>query len=230
MVTSADKSFIETRQIKLGNANMDERFVPLADWIEATYQVKPLNIIFDVVEDGKLPRLEICFEYKEDTQTFYTTYYNFDKNKQKAIIKKFNELVSGNADSYLNTVKRWLDLPYPADNLFVIYSAFAPIAMSAAHDSITNEELAQLKQKLNDPNLWHISRSFGVAAFFLYTDKQLKQYKESALRKEWTDSYFDLVKKYDEFDYIKRVQFEIYLDSKENFDNNYQSNWYYYYK
>ena len=42
--------------------------------------------------------------------------------------------------------------------------------------------------------------------------------------------YFELLKEYDEFEYFKQDSFLIYLDSKENFDNNYEGDWHYYYK
>jgi hypothetical protein len=36
------------------------------------------------------------------------------------------------------------------------------------------------------------------------------------------------IKKYDEFGYIDRAKFTISIDSKENFDCTYQSNWFAY--
>ena len=88
----------------------------------------------------------------------------------------------------------------------------------------------QLKTELNCKDLWEISRCFSGTTFFLFTDEQLKQYENSETRKVWADKYFDLLEPYNEFGYFKRDNFNIYLDSKENFDNNYESNWYYYYK
>ena len=38
------------------------------------------------------------------------------------------------------------------------------------------------------------------------------------------------LKEYDEFNVVKSEEFILRFDSKENFDNNYESNWYYYYK
>lgn len=35
-------------------------------------------------------------------------------------------------------------------------------------------------------------------------------------------------KAYNEFRYFKREEFNINLDSKENFDHNYEGNWFYY--
>ena len=48
------------------------------------------------------------------------------------------------------------------------------------------------------------------------------------MKKEWADKYFDLLDQYNEFAYFKREHFSVYLDSKENFDKNYESNYYYY--
>jgi hypothetical protein len=52
--------------------------------------------------------------------------------------------------------------------------------------------------------------------FYLYTDKQVKLYENSPLKKEWADKYFDILKNYDEFGYFKRDTFDIYLDSNKN--------------
>ena len=45
----------------------------------------------------------------------------------------------------------------------------------------------------------------------------------------WSEMYLDLLNRYDEFGFFTKENFHIKLDSKENFDNNFNSNWYYYY-
>ena len=62
------------------------------------------------------------------------------------------------------------------------------------------------------------------------TDEQAKSVNKSHLKKELLDDYFILVKQYDEFNYLDKNEFDIGFDSKENFVNNYQSNWFYYHK
>ena len=42
--------------------------------------------------------------------------------------------------------------------------------------------------------------------------------------------YFEILRPYDEFDYLSGDDFAVNFDSKQNFDENYESNWYYYYK
>jgi len=58
----------------------------------------------------------------------------------------------------------------------------------------------------------------------------LEVYNKSDIKEAWAKNYFQLLKQYDEFGYFKEDDFFIYLNSKENFDTNYESNWYYYYK
>lgn len=41
--------------------------------------------------------------------------------------------------------------------------------------------------------------------------------------------YLDLLNRYDEFGFFTKENFHVEIDSKENFDNNFNSNWYYYY-
>lgn len=110
------------------------------------------------------------------------------------------------------------------------YSAFEPIAKTEANERIPQDKVMQLKSELNCKNLWEISRCFSGTTFFVYTDEQVKHYEISKTRKIWAEKYFDLLEPFNEFSYFKRDTFNIDLDSKENFDKNYESNWYYYYK
>ena len=66
--------------------------------------------------------------------------------------------------------------------------------------------------------------------FFFYTDEQVKQIKSTDYAKHLAAKYFEHLKKYDQFDYFQLDTFEVKTDSKENFDNNYESSWFYYYK
>jgi hypothetical protein len=58
----------------------------------------------------------------------------------------------------------------------------------------------------------------------------VKNYENNNTLREWENKYFEILKEYDEFNYFNIEHFSIYLDSKENFDNNYESNWFYYYE
>jgi hypothetical protein len=143
--------------------------------------------------------------------------------------KKIDELV--NKTSKGSIIKRLFDKPkYDTKDIWVVFTSFEPIAKDEANSSIPESEIRELKRAISDENLWEISRSFSATTFFLYTDKQVKDYENSDTRKLWTQKYFDILEKYNEFGYFKRDSFSVDFDSKENFDTNYESNWFYYYR
>ena len=92
MIMPSDKEYTQNKRIILGTDKMKPEFVPLADWIDKTYDVKTINIIYDTL-DNKTPRIQICFEYEEEKNKFLTHDISyFDKSKQKAIGQKFTEI------------------------------------------------------------------------------------------------------------------------------------------
>lgn len=231
----SDKEYIATKQIMLGKANMNPDFVELANFINQTFNVKPINILYDTIDKEKRPRLNICFEFEKEKQSFNKNSgnFNFDDKKQKVIADKFRQTLmeqkSGKHKDHFNFLKKSNE-KYKTDNIWVDFSAFEPVARIEANENVPQNKVAQLKEELNNEDLWEISRCFSGITFFLYTDQQVKEYKSSHIRKLWTCRYFDLLEPYNEFGYLKRDKFNVYLDSKENFDNNYASNWFYYYR
>jgi hypothetical protein len=220
MLLCSDSSYQQTKRVKKGKDKMNTDFEALAQWIDSEYGVKPINILYDTINDGKMPRLLICFEFKWEESKFLNSNRSMNTEKQQAIAGEFTRIVEA------------AGLQYQTKDLWVIYGAFEPIAKAEVISSIPQEEIIQLQEELNDENLWLImATSLGMRpGFFLFTDKQMKAYTGSETVNRWTDLFYALLKKYDEFDYIDRKEFAIYLDSKENFDTNYESNWYYYFK
>lgn len=219
MILSTDKEYQSTKQIMLGKEVINPDFNQLAHFIDHSFNIRTINIIYETFENQ--PRLNICFEFENEVEQFYDEgeYLSFDKEKQKAIAEKFKQTVTkGNSNKF------------KTDNAWVYYSAFEPIARSEANESIPQDKIEKLKLDLNCQDLWQISRFASGTTFFVNTGEQLKQYKNNETRRLWADKYFDILEPYDEFGYFVRDNFDILLDSKENFDKNYQSNWYYYYK
>jgi len=219
MIMQSDKEYKATKRIMLGEATMNPDFINLANFIDQTFGVKPINIIYDMMDDGKRPRLNICFEFEHEEQIFKKKdrLGNFDKEMQKTIADRFREA--------LREKKK-----YKVDNIWVCYSAFEPLAKIEANEKVSQDKIMQLKKELNEKDLWEISKCFSQITFFLYTDLQVKQFEHNDVRKLWADKYFDLLEAYNEFGYFKREEFNINLDSKENFDHNYDGNWFYYYR
>ena len=109
-----------------------------------------------------------------------------------------------------------------------MFSAFAPLAREEADSRISDDEVNALQKRIADPDLWTIHRSFGRVTFMFYTDEQARSCVEDARRITYADQYFELLQKHDEFGYLSRPRFSIECDSKENFDSNYASSWFYY--
>jgi len=234
MIMPSDKEYKETKQIMLGKKVMKPEFIELAEWIDETYEVKTINIIYDTFVSArkKQSRLQICFEFESESLKFQDgPLGNFHETKQTAIAQKFREILrtekSANSGKLINIFRT---PKYITNNILIVFSAFEPIAKIEANESVPDSRVKALKHELDNKDIWEISRAFGGTTIFLYTDEQSKKYENSAEHKKWTDKYFDLLSQYDVFGYFKREVFSVYLDSKENFDNNYESNWYYYYK
>ncbi|QNM84621.1 hypothetical protein H9W90_10475 [Polaribacter pectinis] len=233
MIFTSDKDYKSTKKIKQGISTIKKEFEPLAKWIDQKYDVKTLNIIFDYIHKNKSqPRIQICLEYARDKGKFMDNKtYNFDKRKQKEVAEKFAEITSNyELENKTNWIKRLFKLIYKSKNVFVYFSDFETIAKDEANKNIPEKEIKKLKTEINNPELWGIDRRFNSVTYFLQTDEQLKKYEYSETHKKWKEQYFELLKEYDEFKYFKKEYFNIHLDSKENFDTNYESNWYYYYK
>jgi hypothetical protein len=232
----SDKEYKATKQIMLGKTTMNPDFRQLADFIDQTFGVKTINIIYDTIDKEKRPRLNICFEFEREKQSFNENsgHFNFDSKKQKIIADKFKQTLKEQKIVKGKGLFDFLTKPqnekYKTGNVWVFYSAFEPIARIEANESVPQDKVVQIKKELDNEELWEISRAFSGTTFFLYSDEQVKRYENSETRKVWADKYFDILEPYNEFGYFKREKFNVYLDSKENFDNNYESNWYYYYK
>ena len=230
-----DKEYTQTKRIILGTEKMKPEFVPLAEWIDKTYDVKTINIIYDTL-DNKTPRIQICFEYEKEKNKFLTHDISyFDKPKQKEIAEKFTKIIkqqglSRSHSSISNIFGLNKKGIYLTDNVFVIYGAFEPIAKLEATYKITQKQTEEFIKSIDNKDIWTISIGFTIPTFFMFTDEKVKEYDKPEIKSMWADKYYDFVKPFDEFNYFKRADIQVYIDSKENFDNNYESNWYYYYK
>jgi hypothetical protein len=235
MVSPFEKEYKLSKLIKRGEASMPEEFLPLADWIDKTYDVKTLNIIYDYMDKGiSSPRLWIIFEYENDKEKFYTDNgLNLDRNKQKEIAAGFKAVISRlenkRAHGFVNLFNKKAP-HYQADNLWVCFHVFEPYVKAEANEHVTEMQLKQLETEMENNELWSIVKSFSTAVCFFYTDEQVRKNESNGIKEELSAKYLNILKHYDEFNYFNKDNFSIILDSKENFDENYQSNWYYYFK
>ncbi len=218
MVSSGDIEYIHTKRIKKGQLNLESPFLEFAEWFLKIYGFRPLNIIYDIIEHNKRPRLQVIFEKYQDVRWFRADNKLFlNSTRQEEVAAAFRNLI--------------LDYPqFSADNLYVIFNSFEPIAKEEANGKISNQRLDKLKSDLSNNDIWEIRRNFSTGIFFFYTMEQAITNETNGTKEKLKEEYFKLIKECDEFDYIKKESFDIKIDSKENFDENYQSNWFYYFK
>lgn len=235
MITSNDKEYKQTKQIKQGKLTIKSEFKPLADWIDKEFGVKTVNIIYYTIDKGHRPALNICLEFEKDKGKFHdSTNFNFDSAKTQAIGKRFKTTLQEQGiikgKGLFDFLQKDSDSKYKTNNIWIVFSAFDSIAKAEANSSVPEEKIQELKMSIGNKDLWEISRAFSGTTFFLHTEKQVEEYSKNGIKEEWTDMYFNLLQQYDEFHYFKKDFYSIHLDSKENFDKNYQGNWFYYYK
>ena len=220
MISYSERAYKSTKRIKQGKKQLCGPFAELADWIASTRKVTVLNVIYDFVHRNRshVPRLQVILEHASHARKFCRG-FNYDRREQNAVVKKFIKIIGRN-DSQ----------DFDVDGLFVVFPAFSPIAREEAASHITEKQIQALKKRITNPSLWEISGGFSNTVFFFFTEQQVKKYTALGKKDEYANMYFELLKPYDEFGYIRRNQIKVYFDSKQNFDENYESNWFYYYK
>ena len=214
MVSPSDQDYKLTKLIKQGKATVNAEFKKFSDWIDQTYDVKTMNIIYDKIDNNTIPRLNIIFEDSKD-QGLFMNKFGFDEVKQQEITTHLEH----------DSISR----KYDTKNIFMLFSAFEPIAKIEAYWNVPKDEIQRLRLDLDMSDLWQIHQNTWVEpTFFFFTDSQVKQYSKNGVKEMLTKKCFELLKKYDEFDYFNEDEFSIQLDSKENFENYYKGSWFNY--
>ncbi len=231
-VMRGDHTYQLARKAKRGQISISAPLVPLADRIESRFGVRPLWISVDAIPRAGTtgavrPRLNVVFERTRDFREFESSPYSFDPVKQAAIAADFFALVSEKARSRM---LRSITGARDGDDLFVCFSAFEPAAIEDAHLSVPTADISEIARRAFGDQFWEVSRAFGAPVVFLHTEAQVASHQAQPVLARLDDEYRDLVAPRDEFGYLERRTTFVPLDSKENFDENYAGNWYYYWK
>src|SRR5664279_5411113 len=93
MIAPSDPEYKLTKLIRQGKATMDKEFEPLAKWIDKTYDVETINIVYDTIDNGARPRIQIIFETSQEADKFRTK-YGYDNVRQQEIAVEFQNSFS----------------------------------------------------------------------------------------------------------------------------------------
>jgi hypothetical protein len=228
-----ENEYQQTKLVRQGKREMHTQIRPLAKWINQEYMVNTLNIFYDRFGEENKHRLQIIFEFSKDSKGFFNE-YGYDKNKQEQIRKYFinslqDQRIKGKMRSF-NLFKRIFGQKIQSEEWLITFRTFESISRQKIMEKLQQSELKELKDKINDKNLWTIRTDNMIPVFFLYKDNQVKEYQKEGMIEKWENLFFTLLKKHNEFEYFDKELFNVKLESKENFDTNFSSNFYYYFK
>jgi hypothetical protein len=94
---------------------------------------------------------------------------------------------------------------------------------------IPNEILTSFTKFYEKEDVWQIHSGDSWLTVFLYKESQIEQNQDLPKYIEMKEGYLKLVKKYLDPPVSEIDEIQLSFDSKENFENKYQGNWYDYY-
>jgi hypothetical protein len=230
-VTPRDPEYLRAKRIRQGRARVEAVYDAFVERFQLEYGISPLAVFADALPrprgQGRTPRLTVVLERTSERGAFHTAPYVADRRKQKAVAR----LLTGSLQE--------LDLQavfglagVSAEDVFVYFADFEDVAKQEVHDMATaGAELDTFTTSLGlGDQFWCSQRFSGPPIVFVRTDEQARAIRASDLPAKWADECFRIAARHDEFGYLTRAEIVIRVDSKENFDANYSSNWYYYFK
>jgi len=231
-----------------GRKELSPLFKELKEFIQAKYDATAYNFSFMKSTYRHLPDIRFSLEVvlattddfnkilldcnnneyvlhenitKEEIERFLSTYrtmHGYDKNIQKEIAKMFFEL----AKKY-NLVKM-----KSSEEIWVSYRDFSAHMRSEINRKIAKIASKSITQKYAAYRIWSVHESPLSSVVFFLSEEDLKN--STDIRMEIEDYYFGLLKQHDEFNVFDRAGFRLGFDSKQNLDENYEGNLYYYFK
>ncbi|CAN5403290.1 hypothetical protein BH11BAC3_BH11BAC3_07700 [soil metagenome] len=215
-MTPLDPEYKITKLIKKKEVPFSQEFVELANWIDKTYNVEVLNIIYDTIDNTNRPRLWIIMEYENDSEKL-SSQYGFGTTKQLEMSAPFVRLISDRLKKH-NT-----------ENIWIIIRSFERPAKQEARWAISKKEIETLESDLNLNELWKVYIGVNYAVtFFFFTNEQVKKFSTDLMKKLLIKKYFEILRRHDEFGYYQEDTLSIELESKENFEADYENSWFRY--
>jgi hypothetical protein len=235
VILSSDRWYRRAKEARQGRRRLDPRFDGFVRGFADRFGFPPLWLETDHVErrDGGLPRprLDVVLERRDQARPFRTAAGGYRVARQRAVVRLFAEALDGVDLRGVFGLPDGVPPAYPrAEDLFVCFSEFERIALDEVHSAVTEAELDRFTAGLGlGERFWCAQRAYGPPVVFVYTAEQAAELESSPQRANWADAWFSLASGHDEFGYLRRDDVSVHVDSKENFDKNYQSNWYWYF-
>ena len=219
MVLLEDEIYEETKRILSGKFKISPILNELNEWFSNIFSINLINFEFNKLKHTqKTYRLLLIFRTTDDKNKMFIEPFKPNEQYQKIIAEKFREL----ALKYNFTDR------FNLEKIFVAFNDFSAEAKADANWKAFKKANKKIRNKF--PVVWHMISEFESPVIFYFNDNDILTNEENGTSKKIIDEYYSILKKYDEFGYFSVENFIIKFDSKENLDNNYEGNLFYYSK
>ena len=207
------KIYKSEKEISLDNKIPSEDYEEIKKYISETYNLDIKTIFFTLLEisDNKnLIRFEIQLKKEEQGKI------------------QFYEEIKEDINLYISEKEFELKNKYHA-KFFTYFSSFEHEELERIYDKLPSD-LNFLKKNIKNENIWIIKNVFFTrVVVFFYSDSQLpEKCEKDRISKIVKEYIYTSLKKFDTNNILKLDEIKIEFDTKENFDSNFESNWYYY--
>jgi len=219
MYTLTDKSQFQAKAIKQGNHKLAPVHLELMDWMTKQFGVRALDFCCEarVNQKGTPQQLvHVILETVEEVKQMQA-----NRAEHAIIAEQFLKYFqSADSNNHTDSLKSTIFSPEtnPLPEVIVTYRPLKELDRKMLQEMLDDEERAVLK---TFESVW----SMSMAVVFYYTDAQVKENKTNGTSAKVNEALQQAAKKYG-FDSDSSYRF----DSKETFDRDYESNWYYYWK
>ena len=216
-----DKIYYETKDLILGKREKSLLLVEFSDWIQSTFSVELLNFQLDNVPYTNRLRLWMIMKNTSDWQTIRNPYYWVNRPpepvpSEQKISQEFGALALRHEFTHPSKLK----------DVLVVCNDFSEEAKYEAHEKAGKEIRTRIE--LEFPMIWRVRGLLTHSAIFYELDADVLKYELNGTSNRITDTYYSILKQYDDLNYFTRENISLIFDSKENFDKNYEGNMFYY--
>lgn len=219
MLFGDKKLYNQTCALKRGEQKLPPLLENLRSRIAGRLDIRVLNIVYDKIDLGPakgMPRLNIIVDAQSDLSRIKENLFNFKPEAQAVILEEFEAEAKQAGWAY--------------QKVHLISDDFSDEAMNQAVVQFYRKDRKRLVKRFSAHRIWDITgMSKHIVVFF-----KDEAAKSNALSKDGGNQIrracYSAVKPYDEFGYFTPENFSLVFDSKENLDNKYEGNLFYYFK
>ena len=215
-------TYQETLDLLKGRKSLSPMYAELKAWLYDEFRVTAYNFEFREMNWSYAPgkyRLFIQLSSKADYDSMFDG-GNYSAEKQAAISEKLCELA---LQYHMPDVENY-------QNVFVAYCDFSEEIRSDYNGKAYLLLKEELKEKYTRHSVWDIIALFSSLTVFYQTDADIRLNQDNGVSKQIKDEYYDTLHRLDEFHVFSYEHFNVTFDSKENLDNNFEGNLFYYFK